>query len=153
MDTKPTNHQRIGSVSNSDVGNEFERLAQDFFKADGLRLTREYSLSIGVKNIKKAYRFDLGSLTKKVIVECKSHTWTESGNTPGAKMTTWNQAMYYFSLAPSNYRKIMFVLKDYNAKRKITLANYYVKTYPHLIPKGVEIWEYSVPDNKAEKVY
>ncbi len=50
--------------------------------------------------------------------------------------------MYYFFLAPRKYRKILFVLRDFNAKRSETLAQYYVRNYGHLIPDGVEILEY-----------
>ncbi|MDD3424468.1 MAG: hypothetical protein PHX32_08025, partial [Sphaerochaeta sp.] len=64
------------------------------------------------------------------------------------KMTVWNEAMYYFLLAPIEYRKILFVLKDYSPKRKETLAEYFVRTNKHLIPKGVEIIEY----DEAEKI-
>lgn len=49
-------------------------------------------------------------------------------------MTVWNEAMYYFLLAPIEYRKILFVLKDYSPKRKGTLAEYFVRTNKHLIP-------------------
>ncbi len=36
----------------------------------------------------------------------------------------------------------MFVLYDYSEKRKETLAQYYLRTYKHLVPKDVEFWEY-----------
>ncbi len=84
--------------------------------------------------------FDLGNLTQKIIVECKSHKWTTGENIPSAKLTVWNEAMYYFVAAPKGFRKIMFVLRDYSSKRNKTLAEYYVQTYSHLIPKDVELW-------------
>ncbi|MGU9977263.1 MAG: hypothetical protein ACNYNY_01030 [Candidatus Oxydemutatoraceae bacterium WSBS_2016_MAG_OTU14] len=151
-----TNHQRKRSKSNAHVGREFEEAAQKFFVSSwGIQLEQEYPLDIGIDKIKKSHNFDLGidNASEKVLVECKSHTWTESDKVPSAKMTTWNQAMYYFVIAPSNYRKIMFVLKDYSEKRKETLAKYYLRTYLHLIPKGVEIWEYSEADKTAEQIY
>jgi hypothetical protein len=55
----------------------------------------------------------------------------------------WNEAMYYFAAAPNGYRKIMFVLYDFSEKRNETLAQYYLRTYKHLVPKDVEIWEYN----------
>jgi hypothetical protein len=57
-------------------------------------------------------------------------------------MTIWNEAMYYFALAPEDYRKILFVLRDYSEKRGETLAEYYIRTYDHLVPDQVEFWEY-----------
>ena len=50
--------------------------------------------------------------------------------------------MYYFLVLPAGYRKIFFVLRDYSLKRKETLAEYYIRTYRHLIPTDVEIWEF-----------
>ncbi len=64
-------------------------------------------------------------------------------------MTVWNEAMYYFALAPGNYQKILFVLRDYNPKKKETLAEYYLRTYDHLVPNGVEIWEYDETTGEA----
>ncbi|CAM4138195.1 hypothetical protein AEBE7430_19265 [Aeromonas bestiarum] len=59
--------------------------------------------------------------------------------------------MYYFLAAPSDYRKIMFVLRDYSEKRKETLAEYYIRTYRHLIPEGVELWEYDESNMSARR--
>jgi hypothetical protein len=55
---------------------------------------------------------------------------------PSAKITVWNEAMYYFHVAPSSYRKIFFVLKHY--RKEQSLAAYYLKTHGHLVPAGVE---------------
>ena len=52
--------------------------------------------------------------------------------------------MYFFHIAPPEYRKILFVLRDYSAKKRGTLAQYYVRNYSHLIPDDVEIWEFDV---------
>ena len=68
---------------------------------------------------------------------------------PSAKMTVWNEAMYYFATAPRKYRKILFVLRDVRTTTGESLAEYYVRTYHHLIPPGVEVWEY---DQKQQKV-
>lgn len=99
-------------------------------------------MPIGIGDKKKEHRFDLGSASAEIIVECKSHKWTASGNVPSAKMTVWNEAMYYFAIAPEDYRKILFVLRDYSDKKGETLAEYYIRTHEHLVPDEVEIWEY-----------
>jgi len=57
--------------------------------------------------------------------------------------------MYYFAVAPHRYRKIFFVLRDIRTKTGESLAEYYVRTYRHLVPPDVEVWEY---DHKAMKV-
>ena len=66
----------------------------------------------------------------------------ESARRWSAKITVWNEAMYYFAIAPPSYRKIFFVLRDVRAKTGESLAEYYVRTYRHLIPSDVEVWEY-----------
>ena len=134
-------HQRIGAISNTHVGAQFESMAQRYFEDSGICLTKNYSLPIGLYE-KKAHSFDLGSLDRKVIVECKSHRWTAGGKVPSAKMTVWNEAMYYFYLAPRGYRKIMFILHDRRSGDGETLLSYYQRTYPHLIPDEVEFVEF-----------
>jgi hypothetical protein len=34
------------------------------------------------------------------------------------------------------------VLRDFSEKRRLTLAEYYLGRYPHLVPDGVEFWEF-----------
>jgi len=136
-------HQRKGAISNAHVGRDFELAAQNFLVNEGLYLELNIKISVGIGDVKKDHAFDLGCLDKKILVECKSHKWTApNDNVPSAKLTVWNEAMYYFLASPAGYRKIMFVLRDYSEKRKETLAEYYIRTYRHLIPEGVELWEY-----------
>jgi hypothetical protein len=146
-------HQRIGAKSNAHVGREFELAAQRFFSKQGLELEQSLKVAVGVGRITKDHAFDLGCNNKKILVECKSHKWTSpNDNVPSAKMTVWNEAMYYFLAAPAGYRKIMFVLLDYSEKRKETLAEYYIRTYRHLIPNDVELWEYDEDKNMATQI-
>jgi len=145
------NFQRKGGKSNTHVGRDFEEKIRAYFQNQSIPLTPNISISIGINQKQKPHKFDLGNDTKKIIVECKSHTWTESGNVPSAKMTTWDQAMYYFYVCPSGYRKIFIVLKDYCSKRKETLCDYYLRTKEHLIPEDVEIWEFDQLTMAAEK--
>jgi len=143
MDADENNKfQRIGAVSNTHVGSDFEAVARAHLLATGLAVEPRFSVLIGVGANKKNRLFDLGSSSPKIIVECKSHRWTIGGNMPSAKMTVWNEAMFYFSLAPHDYRKILFVLRDFNVRKQETLAHYYLRIHGHLIPEGVEIWEY-----------
>ena len=135
------NFQRLGSESNSQVGRNFEAAALNYFLEKGISLQKDFGLSIGF-SIKKERRFDLGSDDPPMLVECKSHTWTKGHYVPSAKITVWNESMLYFYLAPERFRKILFVLRDYDKKRGKTLAEYYVTNHSHLIPDGVEIWEY-----------
>jgi hypothetical protein len=134
-------HQRIGSVSNSHVGAEFECVAMEYFAKQKIALTSRFSVDIGLDR-KKPHCFDLGTREPKIIVECKSHKWTTGSNVPSAKLTVWNEAMYYFHLSPGEYRKILFVLHDKRAPNGESLLSYYKRTYYHLIPKEVEFLEW-----------
>lgn len=144
--------QRVGSKSNAHVGREFEEAARLFFQSQGISLRPNLSIPVGVGTLKKAHSFDLGNSEEGILVECKSHRWTAGGNVPSAKVTVWNEAMYYFAVAPPGYRCIMFVLRDYSANRNETLASYYIRTYAHLIPAGVEFWEYNEESKKAVQI-
>lgn len=139
-----TSFQRVDSISNAHVGRDFEDIAYVYFTEQGYQIIKDVGLPIGLER-KKNHRFDLGSssdATDKIIIECKSHRWTSGDNVPSAKLTVWNEAMYYFHLAPPKYRKIFFILRDYSNKRNETLGEYYIRTYGHLIPSDVEIMEY-----------
>jgi hypothetical protein len=134
-------YQRIGSVSNAHVGADFERVALEFFATQGIQLIRNFPIELGLTR-KKTHSFDLGSSNPKILIECKSHRWTAGARVPSAKMTVWNEAMYYFHLAPSEYRKILFVLHDRREAGGESLLAYYQRMYSHLIPDGLEFIEW-----------
>lgn len=144
--------QRVGAKSNAQVGKDFEKAAQNFFFKQGVKLDINFKVSVGVGLVKKDHAFDLGCQTQQIIVECKSHKWTSGNNVPSAKLTVWNEAMYYFVASPKNYRKIMFVLRDFSEKRQQTLAEYYLRTYSHLVPPDVEFWEFNEQSKTAVKM-
>jgi hypothetical protein len=145
------NFQRAGSISNAHAGSDFEQIAARKLLEADVPVKPNIPVDVGVGATKKAHRFDLGSEAPPVIVECKSHTWTSGGNMPSAKITVWNEAMYYFSLAPTHFRKIFFVLKD--VRRQESLAEYYVRLYRHLIPTDVEIWEYCAATDQVVVIH
>jgi hypothetical protein len=148
-----TNHQRIGAISNAHAGREFEADALAYFaNEEGLTLSTSFPVSLGVNNLRKLHRFDLGCKEPAVLVECKSHNWTETGNMPSAKVTVWNEAMYYFLLAPKHFRKILFVLEARHARQPETLAEYYARINGHLIPQDVSIVEFNPITKSARYV-
>lgn len=122
------NFQREGAISNAHVGREFENKVQAYFAQQGLELTKNISFEIGIDALRKPHKFDLGDVDNKIIVECKSHTWTKSDITPSAKINTWDQAMFFFLTTPSGYRKIFIALKNISPKRNETLMDYYIRT-------------------------
>jgi len=57
--------------------------------------------------------------------------------------------MYYFLLAPADYRKIFFVLHHRRNEDGETLVSYYKRIYSHLIPEGVEFIEWDEATNQS----
>jgi hypothetical protein len=55
-------------------------------------------------------------------------------------MTVWNEAMFYFYLAPHHFRKIFVV--ERSLREKTSLVSHYVRCHGHLIPEDVELWEF-----------
>src|SRR5258708_39592121 len=104
------NFQRIGAISNAHVGREFEKAAKVFFAQTGVSLQLGFGILIG-SELTRSHKFDLGSEEPPILVECKSYTWTTGGNSPSAKIRGLNEVMLHFSVAPSRYRKILFLLK------------------------------------------
>ena len=136
-----SNFQRDGSISNSHVGRDFEERARKVLAKRGLQLTPDHKVPCGLGKIRKKHSFDLGSTKPRVIVECKSHTWTSGGNVPSAKMKNWAEAMFYFHMAPQDYRKIFFVERNLRRGRGESLLSHFLRTQSHMIPADVECWE------------
>jgi hypothetical protein len=85
--TDYNNFQRIGSDHNAGVGRLFEEKVRQLFLKKGTVLRRGFDVLVGVADTKKLHKFDLGSDNPRILIECKSHTWTQGGNIPRAKMT------------------------------------------------------------------
>lgn len=141
------NFQRSGSVSNAHVGRDFGELVRQFFVEHGVVLEREFPIEIGIGNRRKVHRFDFGSADPAVLIECKCHRWTETGKVPSAKMTVWNEAMYFFHLAPKRFRKIFVV--ERSMRETTSLVDHYVRCHGHLIPDDVELWEFDPVTGKG----
>jgi hypothetical protein len=134
-------YQRMGAVSNSHVGRDFEIRVRRILESRGIRTEFDHRIAVGLRGRKKEHRFDLGSESPKVIVECKCQTWTMSGGTPSAKLKNWAEAMFYFHLAPPDYRKIFVVERSLRPRDSQSLLTYFMRTQDHLIPDGIEFWE------------
>ncbi|MFL6759254.1 hypothetical protein [Sphingomonas sp.] len=150
MPTDTNRFQRVGALSNAQAGSDFEEVVQAYFARTGMRLARDFAVQIGYAR-KKSHRFDLGGDAPRVLVECKSCTWTAGGNTPSAKLRSFNEAMLHFAVAPSQYRKILMLLKDIRGSE--SLGSYYVRTQGHLVPDDVEVWELDPMTNTAECLF
>ena len=139
----------MANKDNPKNGADFEVAVERFLSSQHIPVQRNFPVLIGVGATKRPKKFDLGSNAPKVVVECKSHSWTEGHNAPSAKMATWNEAMYYFSLVPNDHRKMFFVLLNRRKGDGETLATYYIRRFSHLIAHGVEIWEFDTVSETA----
>jgi hypothetical protein len=137
-------HQRVGAKSNAHVGSAFEAKALKYFAKQGIMLQKNFPVDVGVHKTKTRLRkFDMGSANPRILVECKSHTWTAGDRVPVAKFTAWTEAMFYFHIAPPSYRKILFVKHHRRSRNNESLLAYYRSHFGHLIPKGVEFLEFN----------
>lgn len=94
----------------------------------------------------KEHRFDCVSSDLSIIIECKCYSWTEGNNVPSAKMSTLNEAVLYLRNAEPSALKIIAMKKDFSSKRNETLAQYYLRTYGHLLA-DIQIWEVDAQDH------
>ncbi len=79
---------------NKEKGDVFTQKVAEYFKNQGVQLTYEYRVDVGLSSkYKKQHAFDLGN--SEVLIECKYYDWTESNNNPSAKISTLNEAMLY----------------------------------------------------------
>jgi hypothetical protein len=104
-----------------------EVLAQHF----GVDFRIDYSIAIGTPP--KEHKFDLVSVDQRYIGECKNYSWTESGNVPSAKMGFVNEAVFYLLHLPRGTHRFVVMRRDTHLKRSETLAEYYYRTYRHLL--------------------
>ena len=105
MENRP--YQRKGVSSNTQAGKDFENIILFFLENNGITVEPQTKVEIGI-NAKKEHAFDFGN--NSILVECKSQTWTETGNAPSAKIKNWSDAMFSFYLAPKNIKNY-FLLK------------------------------------------
>ena len=138
--------------SNSDnpkVGKMFLTAVKEWFEKErGVPYNWEEPIPIG--NPAKLHKFDLVESTGLIVVECKCYTWTETGNVPSAKMGFINEAAFYLSFLPEAIEKNIVIRKSVHPRRKETLAEYYFRTYRHLLGK-IRILEYDT-DIKTMKL-
>ena len=145
MPDKP--YQRKGVSSNTQAGKDFEKKILCFLEDNNIIVQEQIQVPIGI-NSKKEHAFDIGN--DSILVECKSHTWTETGNTPSAKLKNWSEAMFIFYLTPTKYKKLFFVEMSYNQNYCKTLLEYFIEHYSYLIPQDVVLIDFYTKENNYE---
>ena len=113
-------------------GAEFQKQVKNWFQRmyDG-EFELEYKIPIGEPA--KDHKFDIVCKKHNIVIECKRYTWTESGNVPSAKMGFVNEAAFFLSFLPDSYKKFIVLIRSYNNIKQTFLADYYYKTYRHLL--------------------
>lgn len=111
----------------------------------------ELEKKIAIGNPAKDHKFDIVCEAKKMAIECKRYTWTVSGNVPSAKMGFKNEAAFYLSFLSDDYDKRIVMLRSFNSKRQESLAEYYYRTYKHLIG-DIRIFEYDPESDEMREI-
>ena len=125
----------LPNSENPKKGRDFEEKVRQVLEKKYKTNFKSKSINIGVPS--KAHIFDLVSEDGNIVVECKNYSWTETGKIPSAKTAFLNQAVLYFSYLPARSKKIIVLRKDNHPHRRESLAEYYVRTYYHLLNEVV----------------
>lgn len=103
----------MGNSMNPKMGAIFQGQVKNWFEKNyNLEFKSEVKIPIGEPP--KEHRFDVANLDKKIVIECKRYTWTETGNVPSAKMGFVNEAAFYLSFLPKDYKKIHCYVKKFS---------------------------------------
>lgn len=117
---------------NTGKGRSFQKQAAELLSIHfGVLFKLDYPIKIG--NPPKEHCFDLVSVNLQYVGECKNYSWTEAGNVPSAKMAFINEAVLYLSFLPADKIRFIAMRKDVHPTRGETLAEYYHRTYHHLL--------------------
>jgi len=120
----------MASVSNTEKGKQFQRLALDALsRLTGLQLEAETEVRIG----NKPHRFDLASKDQKYVAECKAFTWTAGGNVPSAKISTLREAVNYLGQLPEGTRRLLVLKQSLRAGYSESLAEYFARLNDELL--------------------
>ena len=132
-------------------GKAFQLLCKELLsKHFGKEISIEVKIPIGNKP-KLDHRFDLGTDDRSIICECKSYSWTKSGNVPSAKLGFINEAVFFLSFLRPNTHRYVVLRRAFHKKRNITLAEYYKKRYSSLLG-GIKILEIDMESNTVREL-
>jgi len=127
---------------NPKVGKIFQIAVRNWFEETYDR-TFEIEQRISIGNPSKLHSFDISDSNQSVVIECKCYSWTETGNVPSAKMGFTNEAAFYLSFLPEETEKVIVMRYARHEKHSETLAEYYFRTYRHLLGK-IKIFEFDI---------
>lgn len=135
-------------LSNAGRGSAFQLRAQAAV-SKLLAVALHLEVAVPVGNPPKLHTFDLGSPDRSWIGEVKAFTWTASGNTPSAKITTLREAAQYLRLLPEATRTVIVLMEDLHPRTAESLAHYFARLNDHLLGP-VAIFELSTDDTTVK---
>lgn len=113
---------------------EFEKCSRLFFEAElHVRLLERMPLPLSTG---ENHKFDLTSSDELIAIECKSHTWTRSGNYPSAKVSDAQRSIELLHKCRAN-RKIIVFQDDIGPAG--SLVEVFVRRNRALLA-GIEVW-------------
>ena len=128
-------------------GREFQELAASVL-SEYWSVPLDLEVPIPIGDPPKQHKFDMASRDKLIVGEAKNYTWTESGNMPSAKMGFVNQAVFYLSFLSPGTKRFVVMPRDIRPKTSEALADYYYRTYRHLLG-GVLIIELDTANRRV----
>ena len=138
------------NLNNQCNGIQFQNLVKDWLcKNVDQYFKLETKIPVGKPS--KDHRFDIVNRKKKIAIECKCYTWTKTGKVPSAKINAINSDVLYLSLLPDDYAKYIVILCSRCENGNESLAEYYFRTYRHLIGE-IKIAEYDPNTNKMHMI-
>jgi len=91
-------------------------------------LSRDFDLEVPIEIFGgKLHSFDLATKERDIVAECKSYTFTATGNIPSAKITTLREAAMYLQSIQGNVTRLLIVKYAPHPKRGETLGRYFVR--------------------------
>lgn len=84
----------------------FAIYCRDYFSRE-LNTALDTEVTITLSN-GGTYRVDLATRDRSILIECKSYTWTRSGNEPAAKLTHAKQAAQNLQMAKAGRKLLIF---------------------------------------------
>ena len=134
-------------MSNSDHphwGKDFQEKVCDYFASKSeYKGNFEMEVGLPIGDPQKDHFFDIVNKEERIVIECKRYTWTETGNVPSAKIRSLNEAAFFLTSLKGPYTKYIIMLKAKHPKKKESLAEYYFRTYRHLLG-SIIIAEYDI---------
>lgn len=134
----------VPNSENPARGAAFQRFARDALSKH-FQVRFDLDVPVPIGKPAKAHKFDLLSVDRLFAGEVKSYSWTESDNVPSAKMAVTNEAVFYLHHLPATMNRFVVMRRDVSSKRSETLAEYYLRSYGHLLG-GIGLIELDADD-------